>query len=169
MADANHTEENTDSGEFLTFVLGNEEYGVDILSVQGIQGWKGVTRVPDTPNFMLGIINLRGAIVPIIDLRLKFNLDKADFGPTTVVIVVRAELAGKEHVFGLVVDAVSEVYKIDQGAIQTNPEFSNDDSNDMVKGLISIEDKMVIIMDIDLLILDWAPDIINTEDAAAAA
>ncbi len=154
------------SGEFLTFILGNEEYGVDILSVQGIQGWNGVTRIPDTPDYMLGVINLRGAIVPIIDLRVKFNLKTAEFHSTTVVIVVRAELEGKEHVLGVVVDAVSEVYKFDHGAIQTNPEFANQQVRDVVKGLISIEEKMVIILDIDLLISDWVPDLDALDEAA---
>ena len=74
------------SGEFLTFILGDEEYGVDILSVQGIQGWSGTTRIPDAPPYMLGVINLRGAIVPIIDLRVKFELRSAIFNSTTVVL-----------------------------------------------------------------------------------
>lgn len=155
------------SGEFLTFILGGEEYGVDILSVRGIQGWNGVTRIPDTPEYMLGVINLRGAIVPIVDMRVKFNLKCAEFDSTTVVIVVRAELGGEDHILGLVVDAVSEVYKIDQGTIQSNPEFNSDEANDMVKGLITIEDKMVIILDVDMLIEDWTPENIKVEDVAA--
>ncbi len=155
------------SGEFLTFILGGEEYGVDILAVRGIQGWDGVTRIPDTPDYMLGVINLRGAIVPIVDMRIKFNLKRAEFDSTTVVIVVRAELGGEDHILGLVVDAVSEVYKIDQGTIQSNPEFNADQANDMVKGLITIEEKMVIILDVDMLIEDWAPDGLAQEDVAA--
>lgn len=154
------------SGEFLTFILGKEEYGVDILSVQGIQGWNGVTRIPDTPDYMLGVINLRGSIVPIIDLRLKFRMATAEFHPTTVVIVVRAELDGKEHVVGVVVDAVSEVYKFDHGEIQINPEFNDNEDSDAVKGLISIEEKMVIILDIDRLITDWVPDLDALQEAA---
>jgi purine-binding chemotaxis protein CheW len=154
------------SGEFLTFILGGEEYGVDILSVRGIQGWDGVTRIPDTPDYLLGVINLRGAIVPIIDMRIKFNLKRAEFDSTTVVIVVRAELGGEDHILGLVVDAVSEVYKIDQGTIQSNPEFNSDQANDMVKGLITIEEKMVIILDVDMLIEDWSPENLNQEEAA---
>jgi purine-binding chemotaxis protein CheW len=154
------------SGEFLTFIIGKEEYGVDILSVQGIQGWNGVTRIPDTPDYMLGVINLRGAIVPIIDLRVKFRMATAEFHSTTVVIVVRAELDGKEHVVGVVVDAVSEVYKFDNGELQTNPEFNDIQNKDAVKGLISIEEKMVIILDIDLLIADWLPDLSAMNEAA---
>jgi len=115
---------------------------------------------------MLGVINLRGAIVPIIDLRVKFNLKTAEFHSTTVVIVVRAELEGKEHVIGLVVDAVSEVYKFDHGSIQSNPEFNNTQVRDVVKGLISIEEKMVIILDVDLLISDWLPELDGLDEAA---
>ena len=156
-----------DSGEFLTFILGGEEYGVDILSVQGIQGWNGVTRVPDTSEHMLGVINLRGAIVPIIDMRLKFDLERAEFDSTTVVIVVRAELEEQEHILGLVVDAVSEVYKIDRKDIQTNPEFGAEHNTDLVKGLITIDEKMIIVLDVDLLIADWTPEKDSEEVAAA--
>lgn len=156
----------SDSGEFLTFILGDEEYGVDILAVQGIQGWNGVTRIPNAPSHMLGVINLRGAIVPIIDMRIKFNLDNTGFDSTTVVIVVRAEQNGQEHIIGLVVDAVSEVYKVNQGDIQNNPEFGSENTNDLVKGLITIDKKMVIVLDVDLLVLDWSPDNIVLEDVA---
>ncbi|OED39907.1 hypothetical protein AB833_13585 [Chromatiales bacterium (ex Bugula neritina AB1)] len=155
------------TSEFLTFMLGAEEYGVDILSVEGIQGWNGVTRVPDTPAYMLGIINLRGAIVPIIDLRLKFELNSAEFNSTTVVVVLRAEVDGREQVLGAVVDAVSEVYKFDLGSIQTNPEFTNTKVRDVVKGLITVEEKMVIILDIDLLIADRASELESIMEAAA--
>jgi len=122
------------SGEFLTFILGDEEYGVDILSVQGIQGWTGTTRIPDAPEYMLGVINLRGAIVPIIDLRVKFELRTAEFNSTTVVIVVKAYSNSKEHIIG--------------------------------EGLISIDEKMVIILDINKLASEWSIDADTTEKAA---
>lgn len=154
------------SGEFLTFILGDEEYGVDILSVQGIQGWTGTTRIPDAPPYMLGVINLRGAIVPIIDLRVKFELKSAEFNSTTVVIVVKAYSGEKEHIIGLVVDAVSEVYKFDVDSIQRNPELSNEQVNDFVEGLISIDEKMVIILDINKLASEWSLDIDQQESAA---
>jgi len=160
------TDNSPDSGEFLTFILGGEEYGVDILAVQGIQGWNGVTRIPNAPKHLLGVINLRGAIVPIVDMRIKFNLDNTGFDSTTVVIVVRAEQNGQEHVIGLVVDAVSEVHKVNQEDIQKNPEFDSENTNDLVKGLITIDEKMIIVLDVDLLVLDWAPDNLALEDAA---
>ena len=89
------TEPATGAEQFLTFVLGGEEYGVTILQVQGIQGWDRVTPIPNTPDFILGVINLRGAIVPIVDLRRRFGMPAAEFGPTTVVIVVRVAREGK--------------------------------------------------------------------------
>lgn len=160
------TTSNTHS-EYLTFILGTEEYGVDILSVEGIQGWNGVTRVPDTPDYMLGVINLRGAIVPIIDLRVKFGLASAEFDSTTVVVVLRTEIDGQIQILGAVVDAVSEVYNFNTDDIQINPELTNDEINDVVKGLISIEEKMVIILDIDLLLSDdIASSQFETETAA---
>src|ERR1700689_1268677 len=85
------------SEQYLTFMLAGEEYGVDILRVQEIKGWDKVTRMPHTPDYVLGVINLRGAVVPILDLRRRFGLEMIDFGPTTVVIVVRASGGGDER------------------------------------------------------------------------
>src|SRR5580658_5602491 len=99
--------------QYLTFMLAGEEYGVDILRVQEIKGWDKVTRIPHTAKFVLGVINLRGAVVPILDLRCRFGLGSSDFGPTTVVIVVRAMTRSGERTVGMVVDAVSEVYHVD--------------------------------------------------------
>ena len=93
------------SEQYLTFMLAGEEYGVDILRVQEIKGWDKVTRIPHTPAYVLGVINLRGAVVPILDLRRRFGLETIDFGPTTVVIVVRASGGGDERTVGVVVDA----------------------------------------------------------------
>ncbi len=159
-------EQKENDREFLTFILGTEEYGVDILTVEGIQGWTGVTRVPSTPEFMLGVINLRGAIVPIIDLRMKFDLASADFNSTTVVVVLRTEVEGKVQILGAVVDAISEVYKLDLGTIQTNPELTTTQAQDVVTGLISIEEKMVIILDTNLLMQDVPIPLVEMEAAA---
>src|ERR1700710_1335829 len=98
------------SDQFLTFMLDGEEYGVAILQVQEIKGWDKVTRIPHTPDYVLGVINLRGAVVPILDLRRRLGLGTVEFGPTTVVIVVRVNHGGNERTVGMVVDAVSEVY-----------------------------------------------------------
>ena len=141
-----------DSEQYLTFMLAGEEYGVEILRVQGIQGWEKVTKIPNTPEYILGVINLRGEIVPIIDLRQRFSLDKIQFGSTTVVIVVKMENDGKERTLGIVVDGVSETYRFEGENIQEPPEFGSAVSTEFLKGLASIDEKMVILLDIDQLV-----------------
>jgi purine-binding chemotaxis protein CheW len=140
------------SEQFLTFMLAGEEYGVDILRVQEIKGWDKVTRIPHTPDYVLGVINLRGAIVPILDLRRRFGLDTTDFGPTTVVIVVRVAGARAERTVGMVVDAVSEVYNVDVGDTKPPPDVCGSVDTIFVKALATVEDKMLILLDIDRLI-----------------
>ena len=146
------TEAATGAEQFLTFVLGGEEYGVTILQVQGIQGWDRVTPIPNTPDFILGVINLRGAIVPIVDLRRRFGMPAAEFGPTTVVIVVRVAREGKERTLGLVVDAVSEECNVSADDRKPAPDFGSSIKTDFVKGLATVENRMVILLDIDRLV-----------------
>lgn len=141
----------SDTSQFLTFMLNGEEYGVEILRVQGIQGWDTVTPIPNSPHYVLGVMNLRGAIVPIIDLRKRFDMESVPFGPTTVIIVVRVENSDKARTVGMVVDAVSEVYRIDENEVQPLPEFGSSVSADFVKGLSTVEEKMLILLDIDRL------------------
>ena len=146
-------EPSSDAEQFLTFVLGGEEYGVTILQVQGIQGWDRVTPIPNTPDFILGVINLRGAIVPIVDLRRRFGMAAAEFGPTTVVIVVRVAQEGRnERTLGLVVDAVSEVCNVSAQERKPAPDFGSHIKTDFVKGLATVENRMVILLDIDRLV-----------------
>jgi len=104
------------SSQYVTFVCAGVEYGVEILRVQEIKGWDGVTRVPYTPPYVLGVMNLRGVIVPVIDLRARFGLESKPFDSSTVVIVVRVDAAVGEKTVGIVVDAVSEVYNVGGGA-----------------------------------------------------
>ncbi len=139
-------------GQFLTFMLAGEEYGVDILRVQEIKGWDRVTRIPHTAKFILGVINLRGAVVPILDLRLRFGLGSSDFGPTTVVIVVRAASKDGERTVGMVVDAVSEVYNIDLTATKPPPDVCANTDTIFVKALATVGGKMLILLDVDRLI-----------------
>ncbi len=147
------TEMSSGAEQFLTFVLGGEEYGVTILQVQGIQGWDRVTPIPNTPDFILGVINLRGAIVPIVDLRRRFGMPAAEFGPTTVVIVVRvAQQDRNERTLGLVVDAVSEVCNVSADSKKPAPDFGSGIKTDFVKGLATVENRMVILLDIDRLV-----------------
>lgn len=140
--------------QYLTFMLGNEEFGVEILRVQGIQGWDSATPIPNSPDYVLGVTNMRGSIVPIIDLRRRFELAVQEFGPTTVVIVVKVESPGQDRTVGMVVDGVSEVYSVNSEDIQPAPQFGGNVDTQFVKGLATIEDRMLILLDIDRLLHD---------------
>jgi purine-binding chemotaxis protein CheW len=140
------------AAQFLTFVLGNEEYGVDILRVQEIRGWHQVTRVPNAPPFMLGVLNLRGTIVPIIDLRMRFNLEKVEYTPVTVIIVLSVETEHGRHVFGVVVDSVSDVLDVMAGDIKPTPDFGTAMNTEFISGLATKGEQMVMLLDIDKLL-----------------
>lgn len=144
---------NVTTNKYLTFVLATEEYAVDILRVQEIKGWNKVTTIPNTPDYICGVINLRGTIVPIIDLRLRFALERLEYGPMTVVVVVRVLSAEmKERIMGIVVDAVSDVYDIGESEIKPPPDFGSVISIEFVRGLATVGEKMVIVLDIDRLL-----------------
>lgn len=138
--------------QFLTFVCAGEEYGVAILCVQEIKGWEGVTRVPYTPDYLLGVMNLRGVIVPVIDLRTRFGLPPRAPDGSTVVIVVRVFTTNGEKTAGIVVDAVSEVYNVAQTQIQPAPDLGAPVERACVHGIANVEDKMVLLLDIDRLV-----------------
>lgn len=142
------------SGQFLTFILKEQEYGVDILRVQEIKGWDSVTQIPNTPEYIEGVINLRGTIVPIIDLRKRFDLESIPYGPTTVVIVLRVESrSGQEsRIMGIVVDAVSDVYNVSDEDVKPAPDFGSVVDIEFVHGIATVEEKMVIILEIDHLL-----------------
>jgi len=138
-----------DSQQFLTFILAGEEYGVDILRVQEIKGWDTVTQIPNTPDYIRGVINLRGTIVPIIDMRIRFQLDEMEYGPTTVVIVLKVNSDDKSRTMGVVVDNVSDVYNMPEEDIKATPDFGTAVDTRFVKGLATVNEKMVIVLDID--------------------
>ena len=152
-----HTSENTLQAEdgldqYLTFMLASEEYGVDILRVQEIKGWDGVTPMPNMPEYILGVINLRGTVVPIVDLRKLFELDSIPFDKTTVVIVVHvSDEDHGERTMGIVVDAVSEVHNISKSNLKAAPACGGACNTDSIKGLATHENRMLIILDIDHL------------------
>jgi len=135
--------------QYLTFLLAGEEYGVDILRVQEIKGWDTVTQIPNTPEYIRGVINLRGTIVPIIDMRVRFSLEELEYGPTTVVIVLKVESDDKSRIMGIVVDGVSDVYNMPDEEIKPSPDFGSAVDTDFVKGLATVNEKMVIVLDID--------------------
>jgi purine-binding chemotaxis protein CheW len=141
--------------EFLTFRLGSEEYGIDILKVQEIRGYDTVTRIANAPAFIKGVINLRGVIVPIVDLRLKFNLGSADYNAFTVVIILNVA----NRVVGAVVDSVSDVLELAPAQIRPAPEFNSMLDAGYITGLGSVKstegegetDRMLILIDIERL------------------
>lgn len=135
--------------QYLTFLLAGEEYGVNILSIQEIRGCNSVTPIPNTPDYVLGVINLRGAVVPIIDLRRRFGLAQAEFGATTVFVVVRAIGVDRNRTMGMVVDAVSDVYNVSPEEIKSVPDLGSTIGGDFVTGLATVDDKMVILLDVD--------------------
>jgi len=136
--------------EFLTFMLCGEEYGVDILRVQEIKGWDEVTSIPNMPDYIRGVINLRGTIVPIIDLRRRFDLEFLEYSATTVVIVLRILTKGhSDRIMGIVVDGVSEVYQVKKSNMKVAPEFGGSVDTEFVKSVASVEEKMLVILDID--------------------
>ena len=150
--------------EYLTFALGEEEYGVEILKVQEIRGYDTVTRLPDAPDYIKGVINLRGTIVPVIDLRLKLRLDEARYDAFTVMIVLNVE----DRVVGIVVDSVSDVIPLSAEQIRPTPEFGAAVDTRFISGIGTHDDRMLILLDIETL-LDSADmgQASLAEDAAA--
>ena len=140
----------TDGNQFLTFNLGEELYGVDILRVQEIKGYTAVTKIPNTPSHIKGVLNLRGTIVPIIELRTKFSMPTIDYTAFTVIIVVVV----RDKVMGLVVDAVSDVLNIDKKDIQPPPQIGAKVDVSFLNGIGKSNDKLVALLDIDRLLLD---------------
>lgn len=146
-----HNEEDAGDG-FLTFQLAGEEYGVDILKVQEIRGWEQVTRVPNQDTHLKGVLNLRGAIVPIVCLRERFGLDDQDYTPTTVVIVLSVQSETKERIIGVVVDSVSDVVNAKQSDVQGTPDFGTAIDTEFISGLIEHHNQMIMLLDVDRLL-----------------
>lgn len=145
--ETNGTESTGHSQEFLTFVLADESYGIDILKVQEIRGYDAVTKIANTPEFIKGVVNLRGLIVPIVDLRIKFGLGNVVYDDFTVVIILN--LNGR--VVGIVVDGVSDVMNLNGSQIRTVPDIVSSIDTKYITGLATVEDKMFILVDIEQL------------------
>ncbi len=133
--------------EFLAFKLGSEEYGMDILRVQEIRSYEQPTRMANTPAYILGVVNLRGVIVPIIDMRIKFNLEQVSYDTFTVVIVLNIGT----QVVGMVVDGVSDVISLTADQLRPVPEFSSTIGSDHLLAIGSVQDRMLILLDIEKL------------------
>jgi purine-binding chemotaxis protein CheW len=133
--------------EFLTFRLGEEEYGIDILKVQEIRGYEAVTAIANTPAFIKGVINLRGTIIPIVDMRIKFNLGNVEYNIFTVVIILN--VAGR--IVGMVVDSVSDVISLSAEQMRPAPAFAAGLDTQYIMGLGTVDDRMLILADIEKL------------------
>lgn len=139
--------------KLLTFSLGEEGYGVSILKVKEIIGMLDITPVPRTPDFIKGVINLRGKIIPIMDLRIKFGMDEQTYDERTCIIVVEVDVKGTQKLLGVVVDMVSEVVTIAQEQVEPPPEYGTALDNNFILGIGKIKDRVIIILDIEAVFL----------------
>lgn len=137
----------TGAREYLTFRLDQEEYGIDILKVQEIRGYESPTRIANAPSFIKGVVNLRGTIIPIVDMRLKFNCARVEYNSFTVVII----LSLRNRIVGIVVDSVSDVMELPAENLKTAPDVDSSIGSDAVLGLGSLGDRMLILLDIEKL------------------
>ncbi|MGF1741999.1 chemotaxis protein CheW [Vibrio profundum] len=134
--------------EFLSFVLDQEEYGVPILDVREVRGWSEVRQVPNSPEYLLGVLEIRGEYIPIVDLRMRFNLEPASIGPTTVVIVLND---AESHPLGIIVDGVAEVYNLSKEEIRPAPHMSVTVDESYIKGIASVTSGHLILINLEAL------------------
>ena len=158
---AARTSSDVAGSEFLAFTLGKEEYGIDILKVQEIRGYEAVTRIANAPVFVKGVINLRGIIVPVVDMRIKFNLGSPTYDQFTVVIILNIN----SRIVGMVVDSVSDVTTLTPDQIKPAPEMDTTFNSDYLIGLGTIDERMLILVDIDKLMS--SPDMGLVDQQAA--
>lgn len=149
------------ANEFLTFTLGTEEYGIAILNVQEIRGYDTVTQLANMPDFIKGMINLRGIIVPIVDMRIKFHLGHAEYNELTVVIILNVA----HRVIGMVVDGVSDVITLSPEQIKPSPEFGSAIDTRYVMGLGTVDDRMLILVDIEKLMTSRDMELVDMAGA----
>jgi purine-binding chemotaxis protein CheW len=151
-------------GKYLTFTLAGEEYGIGILKVKEIIGIMAITTVPQTPAYMRGVINLRGKVIPVVDLRLKFGMEAIDYTEKTCIIVVEISNRGQMVMIGILVDSVSEVLNIKEGDIEDTPSFGSHMNTDYILGMAKTGGKIKILLDIDRVLSDQ-----EFNDVASAA
>ncbi|HNS20988.1 MAG TPA: chemotaxis protein CheW [Sedimentisphaerales bacterium] len=140
------------AGKYLTFALAQEEYGLEILKVREIIGYIDVTAVPQTPHYVKGVINLRGQVIPVVDLRAKFGMEAAEVTDQTCIIVVEIAHGGRKFSTGIVVDHVQEVLDIDGQVIEEAPEFGGATDADFILGMGKVGDSVKILLDIDAVL-----------------
>jgi purine-binding chemotaxis protein CheW len=152
MATQQQAAEESGTYKVLTFELGRETYGVDILRVCEIRGWTSVTKIPYAPPHVLGVLNLRGSIVPVMDLRLRFELERAEYTQVTVIIVLSVHSSSGRREVGVVVDGVSDVVDFDAKAMKPPPEVGPAHATAYIRGLAPVDGRMMVLLDIDRLI-----------------
>lgn len=153
-----------DLKQFVTFVIANENYGVPVLKVQEIIGMTEIVHVPNSPDFMKGVINLRGSVVPVIDMRTRFRMQEREYDMFTVIIIVEV----RDMLVGMIVDSVSDVVDMAAGDIQKTPNFTVKIDTDYIEGIGQIADKLVIILDIEQILSSEELGAMGSDDAATA-
>ncbi len=151
-----------EDNQFVTFLINDETYGVEVLRVKEIVGMTDITPVPNTLHFMKGVINLRGAVVPVVDMRLKFGMNEKEYNSFTVIIIVEVV----NRYIGMIVDSVSDVVNIPITSIQETPHFSAKIETDFIKGIGQLEEALVIILDVDKILTTEELHSINNDDKA---
>jgi len=139
-------------GQYLTFTLGGEDYAIDILRVMEIKGWESVRPLPNTPEYVKGVMDLRGQIVPVVDLRARFLMESVDYTPTTVTVILSVKSKGNSSVIGVVVDSVSDVLEVAQKQIQPAPNLGLNINVCYMSGMVIHSSKMIVLLDIDKLL-----------------
>jgi purine-binding chemotaxis protein CheW len=152
--------------QVLTFALGSEVYGVDILRLKEIRGWSPVTRLPHLPPAVLGVLNLRGIVVPIIDLRVRFGLPVAEFTTVTVIIVLSLRTATGDQEFGIVVDRVMDVVDVAADQVKPTPATACAVTAEVIEGIVTVDEQMLILLDAERLIFTESPVPALSQDAA---
>jgi purine-binding chemotaxis protein CheW len=159
------TQSHSSNMEFLTFTLGRENYGVDILKVREIRGWEEIRELHDTPDYVKGVLDLRGSIVPIVDLRIRFNIDDYEYTTTTVIIVLAADNEGS--MMGIVVDSVSDVLTVSQADIKPTPSLGSKINTDYIRGMVTTDDHMVMLVESDKLLDTEAFEVLSNLEGVA--
>jgi purine-binding chemotaxis protein CheW len=159
----------TANEQLLTFFVAGDECGVDILRVQEIRGWTAPMPIPNTPSYIKGVINIRGDIVPIADLRERLGLPSIAEGPTTAVVVLRVEQGGRQRVMGIVVDAMSDVTSVPHDAIKPPPEFGDGSQGGLLRGIATLSQKMITILEVDQIFANLATTSTSTTNHPVTA